>query len=38
MPLPPKTVAINPVTEAGEEAENNVQVNFPTLPAAGHGK
>ena len=38
VPLPPKTVAINPVTEAGEEAENNVQVNFPTLPAAGHGK
>ena len=38
MPMPPKSVAINPVTDADVNAENNDRVNFPTLSAAGYVK
>ena len=38
VPMPPKSVAINPVTDADVNAENNDGVNFPTLSAAGYVK
>ena len=38
VPLPPKSVAINPITQSEGEAADNDCVNFPTLSAAGYGK
>jgi len=36
--MPPETVAINPVTEAGEDSMIDARVNFPTLTVAGYAK
>ena len=36
--MPPETVAINPIAEAGEDSMNDARVNFPTLAAAGYVK
>ncbi len=36
--MPPKTVAINPIAEAGEDSMIDTRVNFPTLTAAGYVK
>ena len=38
IPLPPKSVAINPVEEMGAESVQDDCVNFPTLSAAGYVK
>jgi len=38
VPMPPKSVAINPVTDTDEVTEDSDRVNFPTLSAAGHVK
>jgi len=36
--MPPETVAINPVLEAGADSMIDARVNFPTLTAAGYVK
>ena len=38
VPMPPKSVAINPVTQTDEAIEVSDRVNFPTLSAAGHAR
>ena len=38
VPMPPETVAINPVRETGEDSMIDTRVNFPTLTAAGYVK
>ena len=37
-PMPPKSVAINPVTELEQKVEENDRVNFPTLLAASYAR
>ena len=38
VPMPPETVAINPIVEFGDDAVVDDRVNFPTLSAAGYVK
>ena len=38
VPMPPKTVAINPIVESGDDTMIGDRVNFPTLSAAGYVK
>ena len=38
IPMPAKSVAINPVTDTAEATEASDRVNFPTLTAAGYAK
>jgi putative transposase len=38
VPMPPETVAINPITKTGEDLVIDDRVNFPTLSAAGYVK
>jgi putative transposase len=38
VPMPPETVAINPVVDTGDDTTINDRVNFPTLSAAGYVK
>ncbi len=38
VPLPPETVAINPILETGDDTIIDDRVNFPTLTAAGYVK
>ncbi len=38
LPMPPETVAINPITDPEEGHILNDRVNFPTLTAAGYVK
>jgi len=38
VPMPPETVAINPIAKSGEDLVLDDRVNFPTLSAAGYVK
>ncbi len=38
VPMPPETVAINPILETGDDTITDDRVNFPTLTAAGYVK
>ncbi len=38
VPMPPKSVAINPVTDTDDTTQESDHVNFPTLSAAGHAQ
>ena len=38
VPMPPETVAINPIVESGDDNAIDDRVNFPTLTAAGYVK
>ncbi len=38
VPMPPETVAINPVVDTGDDTMIDDRVNFPTLSAAGYVK
>ena len=38
VPMPPETVAINPIVDSGDDTVVDDRVNFPTLSAAGYVK